>query len=58
MASDHWQSFDTIFADTNERWVGKQHTQAIEGNHCAIRHRISRAVRKKLLFFQFTVLSH
>ena len=38
IASDHWQSFDTVFADTNERWAGKQHTQAIEVNNCAIRH--------------------
>ena len=50
IASDHWQSFDTVFADTNERWAGKQHTQAIEGNNCAIRHRISRAVRKSCCF--------
>ena len=50
IASDHWQSFNTVFADTNERWVGKQHTQAIEGNNCAIRHRISRAVRKSCCF--------
>ena len=33
-----------------ERWVGKQHTKAIEGNNCAIRHRISRAVRKSCCF--------
>ena len=26
IASDHWQSFDTVFADANERWVGKQYT--------------------------------
>ena len=39
-------AFDTVFADANERWVGKQHTKAIEGNNCAIHHRISRAVRK------------
>ena len=38
IASDYWQSFDTVFADANKRWVGKQHTQAIEGNYCAIRH--------------------
>ena len=50
IASDHWQSFDTVFTDANERWVGKQHTQAIEGNHCAIRHRIRRAVRKSCCF--------
>ena len=43
-------AFDTVFADTNERWVGKQHTQAIEGNNCAIRHRISRAVHKSCCF--------
>ena len=48
--SNHWQSFDTVFVDTNERWVGKQHTQAIEGNNCAIRYRISRAVRKSYCF--------
>ena len=36
-------AFDTVFADTNERWVGKQHTKAIEGNDCAIRHRIGLA---------------
>ena len=23
IASDHWQSFDTVFADANERWVDK-----------------------------------
>ena len=62
IASDHWQSFDTVFADANERWIGKQHTQAIEGNHCAIRHRISRAVRKnccfsKLLFYHIKVFN-
>ena len=55
-------SFATVFADANERWVGKQHTQAIEGNHCAIRHRISRAVRKnccfsKLLFYHIKVFN-
>ena len=43
-------AFDTVFADANERWVGKQHTKAIEGNNCAIRHRISRAVRKSCCF--------
>ena len=50
IASDHWQFFDTFSVDANERWVGKQHTKAIEGNNCAIRHRISRTVRRSCCF--------
>lgn len=50
IAHDDWKAFDTAFSDADEQWVGKQHTKAIEGNNCAIRHRVSRAVRKSCCF--------
>ncbi|SPX86698.1 Uncharacterised protein [Moraxella ovis] len=46
IAGDNWDAFVNAFSDTGDQWVGKQHTKAIEGNNCRIRHRLSRAVRR------------
>ena len=50
IASDNWDAFVNAFSDTGDQWVGKQHTKAIEGNNCRIRHRLSRAVRRSCCF--------
>ena len=52
IAGDNWDAFVNAFSDTGDQWVGKQHTKAIEGNNCRIRHRLSRAVRRSCCFFK------
>ncbi|MEX4346910.1 IS1 family transposase [Haemophilus influenzae] len=50
IAGDNWDAFVNAFSDTGDQWMGKQHTKAIEGNNCRIRHRLSRAVRRSCCF--------
>ncbi len=50
IAGDNWDAFVNAFSDTGDQWVGKQHTKAIEGNNCRIRHRLSRAIRRSCCF--------
>ena len=49
IASDHWNSFLTVF-DGTVKLTGKHHTVGIEGNNCRLRHRIRRAFRKTCCF--------
>lgn len=50
IASDEWDAFINAFSDADDQWIGKQHTKAIEGNNCRIRHRLSRAIRRSCCF--------
>ncbi|SSY80513.1 IS1 transposase [Alysiella crassa] len=50
IASDEWDAFVNAFSDADDQWIGKQHTKAIEGNNCRIRHRLSRAIRRSRCF--------
>ena len=50
IGGDNWDAFVNAFSDTGDQWMGKQHTKAIEGNNCRIRHRLSRAVRRSCCF--------
>ena len=50
IASDEWEAFINAFSDADDQWIGKQHTVAIEGNNCRIRHKLSRAIRRSCSF--------
>jgi len=51
LAFDDWKSFKKVFKNENCK-IGKEYTQGIEGNNCRLRHRISRAFIKSLIFLR------
>lgn len=52
IASDDWNAFVNVFSDTDEQWVGKQYTKAVEGNNYRIRYRLSRIIRRSCCLFK------